>query len=134
MHTDFIETVRLDAETKLRLMTLKKRTGIANWNTLCRWAFCLSLADETLVRERNERDVGAVEMSWRTFAGDEEVIYRFLLVDRCQKDHGKTDKELLSSTLRQHISRGAARLAAAGGIKSAAELIELTHRPRRKVA
>jgi DNA sulfur modification protein DndE len=113
---------------------LKKRTGIANWNTLCRWSFCLSLADETLVRDRNERNVGAVEMSWRTFATDEEAIYRFLLVERCQQEHGKTDKELLGCTLRQHISRGAARLAAAGGVKSVAELVKLAERPRRKVA
>lgn len=134
MHTNFPDTVRLDAETKLRLSTLKKRTGIANWNILCRWSFCLSLADETPVRERNENNVGAVEMTWRTFAGDEEPIYRFLLIERCRKEQDNIDKDLLSTTLRQHISRGAARLAAAGGVKSAAELVELTHRSRRKVA
>ena len=134
MHTNFPDTVRLDAETKIRLSTLKKRTGIANWNILCRWAFCLSLADETPVRERYEHNVGAVEMTWRTFAGDEELIYRFLLIERCRKEQGNVDKELLSTTLRQHISRGAARLAASGGVKSTAELVELLQRPRRKVA
>ena len=132
MHTEFPDTVRLDAETKLRLMTLKKRTGIANWNVLCRWAFCLSLADETPVRERNENNVGAVEMTWKTFAGDEELVYRFMLVERCRKEQANVEKDLLSTTLRQHISRGAARLAAAGGIKSVGELLELTRRPGRK--
>src|SRR6185312_1458243 len=122
MHPQFLDTVRLDAETKIRLTTLKRRTGIENWNILCRWAFCLSLADEAPVRDRTERSVGAVEMTWKTFAGDEEVIYRTLLIDRCEKEHGRSDKELLGSALRQHISRGAGRLAAAGGIKSAAEL------------
>lgn len=134
MHTNFPDTVRLDAETKTRLSTLKKRTGIANWNILCRWAFCLSLTDETPVRERYETDIGAVEMTWRTFAGDEELIYRWLLIERCRKEQPTVDKDLLSTTLRQHISRGAARLAAAGGIKSTTELLELTQRPRRKVA
>ncbi len=70
------ETVRLGADTKIHLSTLKKRTGIANWNTLCRWAFCLSVSDDTPVRDRDEKGVGAVEMTWKTFAGEDEEIYR----------------------------------------------------------
>ena len=63
MHTNFIETVRLDSGTKVRLMTLKKRTGITQWNILCRWAFCLSLLDESRARDRIEREGAGVEMS-----------------------------------------------------------------------
>lgn len=134
MHTNFIETVRLDNATKIHLMTLKRRTGIDQWNILCRWAFCLSLSDETPVRERTEREGRTVEMTWRTFAGDEEIIYRYLLLERCQQEHGKTDKDLLSTTLREHISRGAGRLAAAGGVKSVSDLVALTQQRTRPKA
>jgi DNA sulfur modification protein DndE len=34
---------RLSAQAKDQLIRLKTRTGIAQWNILCRWAFCLSL-------------------------------------------------------------------------------------------
>lgn len=129
MQASFIDTVRLDAETRTRLLTLKKRTGIGQWNILCRWAFCLSLSDATPVRHHNETDIGAVEMAWQTFAGHEEVIYRHLLITRCQTEHGKVDRELLSSTLRHHIFRGASRLAAAGGVKSVTELLHLAQTP-----
>ena len=120
-----IETVRLGADTKIHLSTLKKRTGIENWNTLCRWAFCLSLSDETPVRERDEKGVGAVEMTWKTFAGEDEDIYRALLVERCHSEHGSLEKELLASTLRQHIARGAARLVSNRGLKSVGQLLEM---------
>jgi len=120
-----IETVRLGADTKIHLSTLKKRTGIENWNTLCRWAFCLSLSDETPVRDRDEKGVGAVEMTWKTFAGEDEDIYRALLVERCQSEHGVLDKEAMASTLRQHIARGAARLVSNRQLKSVGQLLEM---------
>ena len=92
---------------------------------MCRWAFCLSLSDETPVRDRDEKGVGAVEMTWKTFAGEDEDIYRALLVERCQSEHGSLDKEMLASTLRQHIARGAARLVSNRGLKSVGQLLEM---------
>ena len=41
-----IETVRISEKGKIQLITLKRRTGIQNWNVLCRWAFCLSLKEQ----------------------------------------------------------------------------------------
>lgn len=125
------ETVRLGNDTKIHLSTLKRRTGIENWNTLCRWAFCLSLADPAPVRERAEQGLGAVEMTWRTFAGDEEVVYRALLVDRSEREHGTVDREKVAATLRQHIARGAARLVSRRDWKGIGEFLRLaeTERP-----
>lgn len=120
-----VETVRLGSDTKIHLSTLKKRTGIENWNTLCRWAFCLSISDETPVRDRNERGLGAVEMTWKTFAGEEEEIYQLLLIDRCQSEHGSLDKDVMASTLRQHIARGAARLVSNRELKSVGDLLAM---------
>ena len=112
METSPIDTIRLDADTKIRLSTLKRRTGIEHWNTLCRWAFCLSLSDATQIRHLQEREVGAIEMTWKTFAGDDDELYRLLLVRRSKADLGRTDREALAKTIRRHIARGTARLAA----------------------
>ena len=129
MQLQHVETVRLGADTKIHLSTLKRRTGIANWNTLCRWAFCLSVSDDTPVRDRAEKGVGAVEMTWKTFAGEEDEIYRLLLIDRCQSEHGAVDRDILSKALRQHIARGAARLVSNRGLKSVSDLLTLATRP-----
>ena len=93
MTSTTLETIRLDQDTKTRLATLKRRTGIENWNSLCRWAFCLSLSDPNPPRELNEKGIGAVEMAWKTFAGDEEEIYGALLLARARLDRGAVDRE-----------------------------------------
>jgi DNA sulfur modification protein DndE len=125
METGQLDSVRLDADTKIRLSTLKRRTGIEHWNTLCRWAFCLSIADESPLRDIRERQVGAIEMSWKTFAGSEDEIYRALLVQRSQTDLGATDRDSLAKTVRQHIARGTARLVGKRGLKSTRDLVAL---------
>jgi DNA sulfur modification protein DndE len=122
---EFPETVRLAAETKVQLATLKKRTGIQHWNTLCRWGFCLSISDSSPIRDRTETSVGAIEMTWKTFAGDEEEVYRNLLIERCEREFGSTDRETLTKALRWHIARGIARLMSNRELKSLADLIEL---------
>jgi DNA sulfur modification protein DndE len=120
-----IDTIRLDADTKTRLSTLKRRTGIENWNTLCRWAFCLSVSDPTGLRGLQERKLGAIEMTWKTFAGDDEELYRLLLIRRSEADLGKSDRDSLAKTIRQHIARGTARLVANRSLKSTKDLVEL---------
>lgn len=125
METGQLDSVRLDADTKIRLSTLKRRTGIEHWNTLCRWAFCLSIADESPPRDLRERQVGAIEMSWKTFAGSEDEIYRALLVQRSHADLGAADRDSLAKTVRQHIARGTARLVGKRGLKSTRDLVAL---------
>lgn len=43
-----IKQVRLSQQAKDQLSRLKGKTGIKNWNILCRWALCYSLAEKTL--------------------------------------------------------------------------------------
>jgi DNA sulfur modification protein DndE len=120
-----LETIRLGPEARIQLTTLKRRTGIENWNVLCRWAFCMSLADPTPIRELKERGGAGVEMTWKTFAGEEEELYRFLLIDRCTAEHGTTDREAMARTVRQHIDRGIARLVSQRSAKSITDFINL---------
>jgi hypothetical protein len=64
-------------------------------------------------------------MSWKTFAGDDDELYRLLLMNRSGIDLGKADRDALAKTIRQHIARGTARLAANRHLKSTRDLIEL---------
>jgi DNA sulfur modification protein DndE len=45
-----IENVRISEKAKNQLITLKRRTGIQNWNTLCRWGPCASRLQKTQSR------------------------------------------------------------------------------------
>ena len=101
-----VETVRLDEATKKRLSTLKRRTGIANWNVLCRWAFCLSLTEPNRPREVFAGAGDGIEMTWKVFAGEYGAMYATLLLDRCQEEHGDTSTHNLNMCLREHITRG----------------------------
>ena len=65
-----IKIVRVNEDCKERLITLKRYTGIQNWNVLCRWAFCISMADKTKVPSIDKKGEVGVEMTWRVFAGD----------------------------------------------------------------
>ena len=101
-----IETVRVSQTARNQLITLKRRTGIANWNVLCRWGFCRSLAEPAappaakLVLDSN------VEMSWRTFGGDLGDVLWALLRLRCHNDGLPLDDETLDQQFRLHLHRG----------------------------
>jgi len=101
-----IETVRVSQTARNQLITLKRRTGIANWNVLCRWGFCRSLAEPAappaakLVLDSN------VEMSWRTFGGDLGDVLWALLRLRCHNDGLSLDDETLDQQFRLHLHRG----------------------------
>ena len=101
-----IETIRLSEQARTQLMTMKRRTGIQNWNVLCRWGFCLSLAEPSLPPDENIPSDSSVEMSWKTFAGRMEHVYWALLVTRARKDHVDLTDERLNSYFRLHLHRG----------------------------
>ena len=110
MNVPVAESIRLGPATKTRLSTLKRRTGHDNWNVLCRWAFCLSITDSEKIQERNDDPGTAIEMSWKTFAGDHEGIYQLLLVNRAEQDGINTDHINWSELIRRHVVRGVTRL------------------------
>jgi DNA sulfur modification protein DndE len=118
-----IDAVRLDAETRNHLLTLKRRTGIANWNVLARWAFCVSLQDDAPLRKRQEKGLGAIEMTWRTFAGDAEDTYLALTAEYLRTTGLEITREAVSTALRGHVARGAARLAGNRAMKSITHFI-----------
>jgi len=106
-----VETVRVSQAARNQLVTLKRRTGIENWNVLCRWAFCRSLAEPTsppIVKLTLDSNV---EMSWRTFGGEIGDILWALLRMRCHQDGLPLDEDTLALQFRLHLHRGIGYLA-----------------------
>ena len=65
-----IKQIRLSNQTKDQLIRLKTRTGISQWNILCRWAFCLSLKEPAHPTPIDIPTDSNVEMSWFVFGGE----------------------------------------------------------------
>ena len=101
-----ISTIYLSESARSRLITLKRRTKISNWNTLCRRAFCLSLAEPNAPSSVKLPAESAVEMTWRTFAGKYEDIYLALLKERCRRDGLGLEDDVLAHQCRLHLHRG----------------------------
>lgn len=102
-----IEHVRISERGKNHLVRLKQKTGIDNWNILCRWAFCSSMSEATSPRsEGTSKDAVAIEMTWRTFGGEYSEIFMALLKRACHKQGLQIDKENLESQLWLHLHRG----------------------------
>jgi DNA sulfur modification protein DndE len=101
-----IENVRLSEKAKIQLITVKKRTGIQNWNVLCRWAICLSLQEKTPPPLENIVADSSVEMSWRTFAGVDENLYLALIIKRAREDGIDLNKASINNYFKLHLHRG----------------------------
>ncbi|MAS93104.1 MAG: DNA sulfur modification protein DndE [Verrucomicrobiales bacterium] len=94
-----IESIRLSQKAKDQLSQIKRITGIENWNILCRWALCLSLAEESDPAPADIPADSSVEMSWKTFAGDHADIYSLVVLARC-------GSKSASTLFRLHLHRG----------------------------
>ena len=101
-----IDIVRVSEKARLQLITIKKRTKIKNWNIICRWAFLISLKDESTPAPENIIADSSVEMTWKTFAGNHDGLYRSLLVYRLQKDKIDLTKENLIKYFKIYLHRG----------------------------
>ena len=101
-----VETIRLVESDRDILLRLKRTTRIRNWNILCRWAFCISLADESQTSVDPQGQDSGVEMSWRVFGGQQSDIYWALLIQRMINDGLPTDDESLNRYCYRHLHRG----------------------------
>jgi DNA sulfur modification protein DndE len=120
-----IKQFKVSTQAKEQLIRLKTRTGIAHWNVLCRWAFCLSLRQPSPPATLDVAADSNVEMSWPVFGGDAHEIYLALLKERCERDGLGSSDEVLARQFRLHLHRGIGYLAAPQAIRSIADLIGL---------
>jgi DNA sulfur modification protein DndE len=129
-----IEHIRLSQTAKDQLITLKRRTNITQWNVLCRWALCRSLAEPTVPPSAKIAADSNVEMNWRTFAGTHGDVLWALLRYRCQQDGIPLDDENLAQQFRLHLHRGIGYLAGDRNLRTIADLVTLDKLRRPKVA
>jgi DNA sulfur modification protein DndE len=117
-----IEHIRLSQQAKDQLVKLKRLTGIQNWNVICRWAFCVSLAENTTPSPAKIPADSSVEMTWKVFGGAHHEIYYALLKERCHHDGLEMNSDVLSNQFRLHLHRGIGYLVADKQIKSITDL------------
>lgn len=120
-----IKQFRVSAQAKEQLIRLKTRTGITQWNILCRWAFCLSLRQPTPPTPVEIPNDSNVEMTWHVFGGDAHELYLAMLKERCQADGLGCADDVLMRQFRLHLHRGISYLATPNAVKSIADLVKL---------
>lgn len=101
-----INHVYVSEKGKKQLGRLKSKTGIQQWNHLCRWAFCLSLQEKSIPPLEDINADSSIDMSWQTFAGDYQEVYLALLKTRMLNDGLEGDDENLKLYFKIHLHRG----------------------------
>jgi len=106
-----IDSIRISEKGKRHLTTLKRHTGIDNWNILCRWGFCLSLTDDSPLVIESLSKKSNVEMTWKTFSGSNESIYSALLTINIKTHTNDNNSDIpLTELAVLHIERGLSRM------------------------
>ena len=111
-----MKTVRLSQSSKDQLSRLKGKTGIKNWNILCRWALCYSLSEKTLPTDIPIVADSNLEMEWETFGGEYMEIYEAVVKAWCVEMKLPTDDETVAKY---------SHLCGTGFIKSFDDLVNL---------
>ena len=120
-----IHQIRLTSSAKDKLSRLKGKTGIKNWNVLCRWAFCYSLHEGSVPTDVPLNADSNVEMSWYTFAGEFSEIYEALIIEWCNSKNIDITDENIAKYIKLHLERGISYLSGTNFIKNLDDLIEL---------
>ncbi len=119
-----LDHIKVSEKAREQLIKLKRVTGIQHWNVLCRWAFCVSIAEPTIPSPMKIAADSNVDMTWKVFGGGYEEVYLGLLRQRCHQDGLGTDDDVLAAQFRLHLHRGIAYLAADKRLKSIADLLQ----------
>lgn len=102
-----VEHVRVSMRGKELLLKVKKRTGLDHWNELCRVALCRSLANPIPPAKLEKSGDVAIDMEWKTFAG--EICDELACIVALRASIDKIDitkKEDISEYFRAHLERG----------------------------
>jgi DNA sulfur modification protein DndE len=120
-----IKQFRVSAQARDQLIRLKTRTGITQWNILCRWAFCLSMRQPTPPTPIEIPSDSNIEMTWQVFGGETHELILALLKERCEQEGLGTSDEVLLRQFRLHLHRGISHLATPQAIRSISDLVRL---------
>lgn len=102
------ESYRVPEKTRELLIQIKRKTQVEHWNVLCRWSFCLSVAQSTNVSSQSYdlSEESSTEIQWRTLFGEEDSIYCALIRYISRKENIRTESKILPFC-KLHIHRGA---------------------------
>ncbi len=120
-----IKQIRLSNAAKDKLSRLKGKTGIQNWNVLCRWAFCYSLKEGTIPTDIEINSDSNVEMSWLTFAGEYYELYEALIKEWCIRNNLGSEPDIVAKYFKLHLERGIGYLSGTNFIKDINDLLGL---------
>lgn len=112
------DAVRISSRGREILIKLKRHTGVGQWNTLCRVAYCYSLSIATEPTQLPEKGDVALEIEWPTFAGPIKTELAALTLWYVQKN--SVAQSDVPKYIRSHIERG---LSAIQNVRSVPELI-----------
>lgn len=121
-----VRTIRLSQKAKEQLIRLKSRTGITTWNTLCRWALCVSLAEPSVPQNVENPADSNVEMDWKTFCGSYGSVIKAALQQRCYEDGLGSEPATIAKQFRLHLHRGISYLAGNKKLKKIDDLVSLS--------
>jgi DNA sulfur modification protein DndE len=111
------DAVRISTRGREILIKLKRYTGIGQWNTLCRIAYCYSLAIATEPTQLPEKGDIALEIEWPTFAGPLKVELAALTLAKAKA--AAVAEQDVARYVRSHLERG---LSAIQNVRSITEL------------
>ena len=118
-----VERVRISQGAEDQLVKLKRITKIKQWNTLCRWAFCRSLAEPNIPSPVLIKTDSKVEIAWSVFGGEIGDTLLIALKQRCHQDGLGTDADTLKQQFTLHLHRGISYLAGDSNIKNIEDLV-----------
>jgi DNA sulfur modification protein DndE len=120
-----VERVRISQSAKDQLIKLKRVTKIDQWNILCRWALCRSLAEPMPPSPVAIPTDSNVEMTWQVFGGAIGDLLIVALRQRCRNDNLNLDQETLAIQFRLHLHRGIGYLASDPKLRQVENLVDL---------
>lgn len=119
-----VKHFKLSQLEKERLIRIKAKTGIQNWNIICRWALSWSLAEQTPPGGIVPLSDSNVEMDWPTFAGEYSEIYEAIIRQRCLNDGFGDEEQTLAKYFRLHLNRGINHYSSKDVLKNCADLLK----------
>ena len=120
-----LERVRISRTAEDQLVKLKRNTRIKQWNILCRWAFCRSLAEPSIPSPVPIKTDSKVQIAWNVFGGEIADILLIALKQRCTQDGLGTEQDTLKEQFTLHLHRGIGYLAGDNNIKQVEDLVAL---------
>ena len=120
-----IERIRISLTAEEQLNKLKRLTKIKQWNILCRWALCRSLAEPSVPSPVPIKTDSKVEMTWNVFGGEIADVLWLALKQRCHQDGLGSDRDTLKQQFSLHLHRGIGYLAGDERLKNIEDLVAM---------